>query len=89
MPRMSPCPRQVARMPEHVQRRLTATMLELRNAGLTYPAIAVVMSLYEGVDLTEEQVRRWAVNFGVPRNPNKITGAARATMERHGKGAAA
>lgn len=56
--------------PQDVQ-RLDRTVLELRERGLSYPAIATVLDLYEGCDVTDEQVREWLGRLGAPTNPNK------------------
>lgn len=52
--------------------RLGRTMMELRGRGLTYKAIAVVLDLYEGIELTEYQVNEWCRFLGAPVNPNKV-----------------
>ena len=45
-------------------------VLEMRERELTYRAIATVLDLYEGLNLSEDQVRHWLIRLGVPLNPN-------------------
>lgn len=63
------------RMNEITRQRVARTVLELRSRGLTYRAIAVVLDLYEGVEMSPEQCRSWASHLGVPPDPNKVRAA--------------
>lgn len=64
-------PRSVrARFDPQDVRRLDRTVLELRERGLAYPAIAAVLDLYEGCAVEPEQVRYWLGKLGAPTNAN-------------------
>jgi hypothetical protein len=58
-------PYPVRRMPDAERERLRRTLLELWKRGLSTRAISIVFSLYEGVDLSAPQVRRWLKFNGV------------------------
>lgn len=59
-------------------RELDRRMLDLRDAGLAYSAIAVVVGVYHGAELTEDQVRYRLLKLGAAKNPRKARAARRA-----------
>lgn len=63
---------------EVTAKRLDRTVWELRERGLSYPAIQVVLDLYHGIELTEEEVRGWLHRLGEPKNPRKSRARAAA-----------
>lgn len=44
-------------------------VLEMRGRELSYRAIATVLDLYEGLEVSEIQVRAWLVRLGAPPIP--------------------
>jgi hypothetical protein len=56
---------------------LDRTMLELREHGLSYESIAIVLDLYEGVDVKGDQVRYRCLTLGAEMNPNKARSSAK------------
>lgn len=64
------------------RRHLLEVARELRAAGLSYPAMAVVMGRYEGLEASEEQLRYWLVNHGEVPNQAKAAASRRAAMRR-------
>jgi hypothetical protein len=65
-------PRACSKLPGAERQRLLRTALELRERGLSYPAISVVFDLYEGVEIGDVVMRRWLHYHGVPANPRLI-----------------
>lgn len=79
-------PMPVRRLPVGQRHRLERTLLELRvEHGLPYTTIAVVFDLYEGVRLSEHQVRSWARLLGAAASPAKVENCLRTL---HGRVAA-
>lgn len=62
--------------------RADRTMRELRERGLTDRAICTVLDLYEGWQVTPDQVRYWRDKLGLPKMASK----ARAMREQHAAG---
>lgn len=62
-------------------RRLDRTVSELRGRGMPYRHIATVLDLYEGVEVSEEEVRSWALRMGAP----KIEARARAMVAENAR----
>ena len=50
---------------------------DLRNRGLSFEVIAIVLDTYEGWHLTAGQVRYRCDQMGMPKNPRKIRRRAR------------
>lgn len=72
-------------LPYAVRKRIARTMLELRARELSYPAIAVVIELYEGIEMTAEQVRYWLrVDYDVAINEKKSLATTIQNMRQRG-----
>ena len=63
-------PRTVQRS-ERERWELDRRVYVLRDRGLSYPAIAHVLELYEAEIVSEHQVREWLDRMGFPKNPKK------------------
>lgn len=68
--------------------RIDRTMAELRARNLTFSAIAVVLELYEGLDVNEGQVRNRMRSTGTalsnPRRRNSIRAMRQVQARRSG-----
>lgn len=47
-------------------------IMELRDLGMSFSAIAKAVSYYEGWPLSKHQVRGRLNRMGAPKNPNKV-----------------
>lgn len=56
------------------RKKVDELVRELREAGLSYPAISFVLGRYHGVSLGAEGVRYRCVLMGLPVNENKAKG---------------
>lgn len=64
--RVPQVPRCLHHLPHAEALRLDRAIMELRGEGLSHPALAVVLDLYEGVSVTAEEVRSWLHRLGAP-----------------------
>jgi hypothetical protein len=58
-------------------RTFDRTLVDLKDRGLSHPAIAAVVEYYEGWPLTEHQVRGRLEKVGYPKNPLKVRAGQR------------
>ena len=77
---LAPAQRRYARVRQ--RRRVDNLLRELREDGLSYTAISVVLGRYHGVHMSGETVRRRCDAIGLPKDPRKVEIGRRYLQQR-------